>query len=74
MKKKLDLNQLAKSIVEQAAGEVAPKKEPEKKKTAQIEATQWLWCYNNNRPHMSLGGFTPAQTRMMALTNSRVLH
>ena len=35
MKKKLDLNQLAKSIVEQAAGEVAPKKEPEKKKTAQ---------------------------------------
>ena len=41
---------------------------------AQIEATQWLWCYNNNRPHMSLGGFTPAQTRMMALTNSRVLH
>lgn len=37
MKKKLDLNQLAKSIVEQATGEVAPKKEPEKKKTAQKE-------------------------------------
>jgi hypothetical protein len=32
MKKKLDLNQLAKSIVEQATGDVAPKKEPEKKK------------------------------------------
>ena len=37
MKKKLDLNQVAKSIVEQAAGEVAPKKEPEKKKTARKE-------------------------------------
>lgn len=34
MKKKLDLNQLAKSVVEQATGEVAPKKEPENKKTA----------------------------------------
>lgn len=32
MKKKLDLNQQAKSIVEQATGETAPKKEPEKKK------------------------------------------
>ena len=37
MKKKLDLNQLAKSIVEQATGEAVPKKEPEKKKTAQKE-------------------------------------
>lgn len=37
MKKKLDLNQLAKSIVEQATGDVAPKKEPENKKTAQKE-------------------------------------
>ena len=34
MKRKLDLNQLAKSIVEQATGEVVPKKEPTKKKTA----------------------------------------
>lgn len=37
MKKKLDLNQLAKSIVEQATGEAVPKKESEKKKTAQKE-------------------------------------
>ena len=37
MKKKLDLNQLAKSVVEQATGEAVPKKKPEKKKTAQKE-------------------------------------
>lgn len=35
MKKKLDLNQLAKSIVEQATGETAPVKDNEQKKTAQ---------------------------------------
>ena len=35
MKKKLDLNQLAKSVVEQATGESAPEKDSEKKKTAQ---------------------------------------
>jgi hypothetical protein len=35
MKKKLDLNQLAKSIVEQAAGETVPEKGDKKKKTAQ---------------------------------------
>lgn len=29
----------------------------------QNEATQWLWCYNNNRPHRSLGGKTPAQAK-----------
>ena len=22
-------------------------------------ATQWMWSYNHNRPHMALGGFTP---------------
>ena len=38
MKKKLDLNQLAKSIVEQATGEIVPQKEPkQEKKTAQKE-------------------------------------
>lgn len=35
MKKKLDLNQLAKSIVEQATGEFAPKKDNEQKNPAQ---------------------------------------
>ncbi|WP_264819608.1 integrase core domain-containing protein, partial [Acetobacter tropicalis] len=24
-------------------------------------ATQWLWTYNNDRPNMGNGGFTPAQ-------------
>ncbi len=27
----------------------------------QEAATQWLWTYNNERPNMALGGFTPAQ-------------
>jgi len=26
---------------------------------AQLLATQWLWKYNNDRPHMALGGMTP---------------
>lgn len=25
------------------------------------QATQWLWAYNNERPHMALGGMTPKQ-------------
>lgn len=28
---------------------------------AQEAATQWQWTYNNERPHMALGGRTPAQ-------------
>jgi putative transposase len=24
-------------------------------------ATQWMWSYNHDRPHMALGGFTPKQ-------------
>jgi putative transposase len=28
---------------------------------AQQTATDWLWRYNNERPHMALGGFTPKQ-------------
>jgi putative transposase len=27
----------------------------------QETATQWLWTYNNERPHMGLGGITPKQ-------------
>ena len=41
---------------------------------AQNEATKWLWCYNHNRPHMSLGGFTPMQIRMMSKPYSRAMH
>ena len=29
-------------------------------------ATQWMWSYNHNRPHMALGGFTPKQHLAMA--------
>ena len=28
---------------------------------AQETATEWLWRYNNERPHTALGGITPAQ-------------
>lgn len=28
---------------------------------AQILATQWLWSYNNERPHSSIGGVPPTQ-------------
>jgi putative transposase len=33
---------------------------------AQEFATQWLWTYNSERPSMSIGGITPAQTLKMA--------
>jgi putative transposase len=29
-------------------------------------ATQWMWSYNNDRPNMALGGFTPKQHLAMA--------
>ena len=29
-------------------------------------ATQWAWFYNNERPNMALGGFTPKQRLAMA--------
>ena len=27
---------------------------------AQVQATEWLWTYNNERPNMGIGGMTPA--------------
>ena len=41
---------------------------------AQIEATQWLWCYNRHRPHMALGGKTPFQIRSLSEIDSRATH
>jgi len=32
----------------------------------QAFATHWMWSYNNDRPHMALGGFTPRQKLAMA--------
>ena len=32
----------------------------------QEQATKWLWHYNNERPNMALGGFTPIQKLKMA--------
>jgi putative transposase len=32
----------------------------------QEAATRWLWTYNNERPNMALGGFTPIQKLAMA--------
>lgn len=29
-------------------------------------ATQWLWTYNNERPHMAIGGITPKQKLKLA--------
>ncbi len=28
---------------------------------AQLLATQWLWSYNNERPHTAIGGIPPRQ-------------
>ena len=35
---------------------------------AQVQghATAWMWSYNNDRPHMGLGGMTPKQRLAMA--------
>ena len=32
----------------------------------QNHATQWMWTYNNERPNMGLGGFTPKQKLISA--------
>ena len=31
-----------------------------------IQATKWLWTYNNDRPNMAIGGITPAMKLKMA--------
>jgi Transposase and inactivated derivatives len=33
---------------------------------AQLLATQWLWQYNNERPHMAIGGVPPRRLMMAA--------
>ena len=32
----------------------------------QDQATKWLWTYNNDRPNIPIGGFTPAMKLEMA--------
>ena len=32
----------------------------------QESATNWLWTYNHDRPHMGLGGITPKQKLALA--------
>ena len=34
----------------------------------QHAATEWLWTYNNERPNMAIGGFTPKQKLAMEVT------
>ena len=31
----------------------------------QAAATEWMWSYNHERPHMALGGITPKQRYAM---------
>ncbi|KZL04167.1 Integrase core domain protein [Pseudovibrio sp. Ad26] len=32
----------------------------------QVQATSWLWTYNNQRPNMAIGGITPAKKLKLA--------
>lgn len=34
---------------------------------AQKQSTKWLWTYNNDRPNIGIGGFTPAMKLKMAV-------
>jgi putative transposase len=31
-----------------------------------MDATQWMWKYNHERPNMALGGITPKQRLAMS--------
>ncbi len=37
---------------------------------AQLLATQWLWTYNNERPHSAIGGITPRMKLNVAYTST----
>jgi putative transposase len=37
-------------------------------------STQWLWCYNNRRPHIANGRITPVQKRLIAQAAAATLH
>lgn len=36
---------------------------------AQLLATQWIWTYNNERPHTAIGGIPPRQLPECSLTS-----
>ena len=38
----------------------------EKIEEAQVQATEWLWTYKNDRPNMAIGGITPHMKLKMA--------
>lgn len=40
----------------------------------QMLSTEWLWTYNNRRPHIANGRITPAQKRMLAQEKSQTVH
>jgi putative transposase len=37
-------------------------------------STEWLWCYNNRRPHIANGRMTPVQKRLLAQASGATMH
>jgi putative transposase len=37
-------------------------------------STEWLWCYNNCRPHVANGRITPVQKRLQAQAKAATIH